>query len=496
MSILAAGVSFSVQLVSTVVLARLLTPNDFGVVTMVTTFSLLFCSFGLNGFSEVILQREGITHSLASNLFWINISVGATLSVVFACLGPLLAYFYHDPLVKVVTEGMSLTILAGSLSVVHQALLNRSTRFTVVAANTVVGNTLAVIVSILLALAGWGYWALVAGYVAQRISISIGAWILCSWIPGRPRRVPGTAAAMKFAMNVYSRFSFNYFMGNTDNLLVGWRFGAPALGFYKKAFDLFYLPANQLMSPMNAVAIATLSRFRNDRAYYQRHLLAGISFLAFVGMGVGADFTIVGQDMIRFILGPAWAESGRIFTFFGPGIGIMLCYSTHGWIHLSIGRPDRWFRWAVIEFLWTVSLFVIALRWGPKGVALAWTTSYFTLMLPAFWYAGKPIDFGVKPVLSVIWRFFSASVLAGCGTALLIHVVPLWATMAGAGGALARLVTDSLLFFALYLSAVIALHRGLAPIRQMARLILEMLPARSAKQTIISQRAATAESQV
>jgi PST family polysaccharide transporter len=479
-----------VQLISTVVLARLLTPNDFGVVTMVTTFSLLFCSFGLNGFSEVILQRDGITHSLASNLFWINIGAAVFLSLVFASLGPLLAYFYHDPLVKIVTVGMSLTILAGSLSVVHQALLNRATRFTVVAGNIVVGNTVAVIVSILLALAGWGYWALVAGYVAQRVSISIGVWILCRWIPGLPRRVSGTAAAVKFAMNVYSRFSFSYFQGNTDNLLVGWRFGAPALGFYKKAFDLFYLPANQLMAPMNAVAISTLSRFRHDRAYYERHLLSGISCLAFVGMGIGADFTIVGQDMIRLILGSAWAESGRIFTFFGPGIGVMLCYSTHGWIHLSIGRPDRWFRWAVIEFIWTVSLFLIALPWGPSGIALAWTASYFTLMLPAFWYAGKPIGFGVTPVLSVIWKFFAASVLAGCSAAWLVHVAPLFAAMPGARGAFARLVSNSLLFFALYLLAVVALHRGFEPIRQTARLIYEMLPERFVRQKVAAGRAA------
>ncbi len=103
-TLVASGASFCLQLISTVVLARLLTPNDFGVVTMVTTFSLLFCSFGLNGFSEVILQREDVTHSLASNLFWINFGAGVSLSIVFACLGPLMARFYHDPLVKSVAK--------------------------------------------------------------------------------------------------------------------------------------------------------------------------------------------------------------------------------------------------------------------------------------------------------------------------------------------------------------------------------------------------------
>ena len=88
----------------------------------------------------------------------------------------------------------------------------------------------------------------------------------------------------------------------------------------------------------------------------------------------------------------------------------MLLYNTHGWIHLSIGRPDRWFRWGVIEFLCTVGLFVIA-SLGTRGIALAWTISYFILMLPAFWYAGKPIGFGVAPVLAVVWKFFVAAVV-------------------------------------------------------------------------------------
>ena len=496
MTIVASGASFVVQLTSTVVLARLLTPNDFGIVTMVTTFCLLLCSFGLNGFSEVILQRDDVTHSLASNLFWINLGGSVVLTIVFACVGSLLAAFYHDPLVKNVTIAMSLMIFISSFAVVHQALLNRATRFTAVAANVVVARAVSTVVSIILALAGWGYWALVVGFISLPLSMSVGVWILCRWTPSLPRRAPGTGAAVKFAMNVYSHYGFSYCMNNTDNMLVGWRFGAPALGFYKKAFDLFYLPVNQVVSPISAVAVATLSRFKNDRAYYQRHLLAGISFLAFSGMALGGDLTLVGRDLIRCLLGPGWAESGRIFTFFGPGIGVMLLYNTHGWIHLSAGRPDRWFRWGVIEFLFTVSLFVVGLHWGPSGIASAWTVSYFVLILPAFWYAGKPIDFGVAPVLGVIWKFFAASVVAGCGAALLLHVAPLFPRVGGAPGAFVRAASDSLLFLALYICAVLAFHRGLAPIRQTGRLIKDFLPQRSAARVAVAEQPAIATTEV
>ena len=483
-TIFSSALSFAIQIAATMVLARLLTPADFGIVTMVTTFSLLLCSFGLNGFTELILQRENLTHSLVSNLFWINLTAGVLLTIMFAALGPLITVFYHDPLVKHVVEGMSLTIIASSFSVIHIALLNRAMRFTAVSTNNIVSRIVCVMVSIILALKGWNYWALVAGYIAQPISISIGAWVMCRWTPGLPRYGCGTRAALKFATNVYSHFSLNYFAGNADNLLVGWRFGAQALGFYKKAFDIFFLPLCQLLSPISAVVVTTLSRLKSERDRYQQYLLAGISVLAFVGMGVGAGFTVVSRDMIRLFLGPGWEETGRIFAFFGPGIGVMLLYNTHGWIHLSIGRPERWFRWGLIEVLCTVGLFLIALPWGPTGIALAWTVSFFVLLIPSLWYAGRPIGLGVGPVLTIIWKFFVASIVAAGTTAWLIHIMPQFEAMPGAVGALARLVSYSLVFATLYLAAVVALHRGLEPIRRAARLLGDLLPRRSERRSV------------
>jgi PST family polysaccharide transporter len=470
--------NFAVGIGSVVILARLLTPADFGIVTMVTTFSLLLRSFGLNGFTELIMQREEITDSLASNLFWINIGIGAILTLAFASSGRLLALFYHNAAVVPVTESMSLTIGIGCLGYIHTGLLQRAMRFRTTAIINLAGQVLQVIVSIVLAIAGWRYWALVWGSLTQTSVVALGALLACRWIPRRPGRASGTGSGLKFAMNVYSHFAFSYLTRNTDNLLVGWRFGARALGFYKRAYDLFVLPENQLLSPLSAVVVSTLSRVNRDREQFQRYFLRAISVLALLGMGIGADLALVGKDLIRFLFGPGWEEAGRIFALFGPGIGVMLLYNTHGWIHLSIGRPERWFRWGLMEFVCTVSLFLLMLRWGPSGVALAWTISYFLLMFPGFWYAGKPIGLGIGPVFAVIWKFFAASAVAGSGTFLFLRTVPGLATAVGAPGAVARMITASLVFFGLYLGGVIVLHGGLRPVTETGRLIRECLPER------------------
>jgi PST family polysaccharide transporter len=270
----------------------------------------------------------------------------------------------------------------------------------------------------------------------------------------------------------------NYFTRNLDNLLVGWRFGSQPLGFYKKAYDLFALPAGQL-SALTGVAVSTLSRLAGDPARHERYFLSALSTLAFVGMGLGAGLTLVGRDLVLLLLGSQWEESGRIFTFFGPGIGIILLYGTHGWIHLSIGRPDRWFRWGIVEFAVTGLLFLAGLRWGPAGIALAWVVSIWVLTVPALWYAGRPIHLGIATVISAVWKYVLASAMAGCASALIIRGIPSLTGASGWSGAIGRIVVVSFSFGVLYLCAVILFHRGCDPIRHVAALLHDMVPCRS-----------------
>jgi PST family polysaccharide transporter len=469
------GLGLAIQVISTMVLARLLTPKDFGLMTMVTTFSLLLMNFGLNGFTEAILQADDIDHGLVSNLFWINLGVGLLLTIGFAAAGSVLARFFGDPQVALVAVAISPTILITSLSVQHLALVKRAMRFSAVSANDVLARVVSVLVSIVLGWAGWGYWALVAGAIAFSVSTTLGAFYLCRWVPGLPQRRRGTGSLIQFALNAYGRFSVNYFARNFDNLLVGWRFGPISLGFYKKAYDLFALSASQSTAPLTNVAVSALSRFKGNPTKYKQHLLSALAVTGFLGMGLSADLTIVGKDLIRLLLGPGWESAGRIFTVFGPGIGVMLIYYIHGWIHLSIGRADRWFRWGIIEVTVTALLFLMGLPWGPMGIAAAWTISFWILTIPAFQYAGKPISLGVTPVLAVLWKYVLASLVAGSVCAVILPQISSLATASGSVGAVTRIATSSILLGILYLGAVVLLHRGCSPFHQVAAVVREAL---------------------
>lgn len=473
-----ATLSLALRVVPTVLMARLLTPADFGVVTMVTTFSLLLMSFGTSGFSEAVIQPKEMNRSQASNLFWISCSIGLILTVGFAASGPLLARFFRNPPVARVAGALSVAIFISGVATIHTALLKRGMWFIAVSVNDFVALVVYSAVGILLALRGWGYWALVGAIVTQAFSSTIGAWWLCRWIPGRPRRGVGTRSLLRFAANVYGRFSANYFARNFDNLLVGWRFNAAALGYYKKAYDLFALTASQVTGPLHQVALAALSRLNHDPTRFKRYLANTLGIVAFVGMAVGADLTLVGRDVVRLVLGPQWSEAGRIFELFGPGIGVMLLYSTVGWIHLSIGKPGRWLRWTLFESSATALLFVVALPWGPAGIAVAWSVSYCVLLIPAFWYAGRPIGFGVSALVAAVWRYVVAALLAGFAYTAITERMLTFSVAGNAAEALKLIATKSLLYAMLYLGAVIALHQGCDPLFQVIRLIRDMLPGR------------------
>ncbi len=473
MNIFSSVLSLAIQMAATVVLGRILAPRDFGLVAMVMTFSLLLANTPNNGFIDAMLQRKEMNEALASNLFWISTGIALALTGAFALAAPLVARFYNEQTVIRITVAMSLQILLTCAPTVHAALLRRAMVFPPLAMNDIVARAVGVVTSIVLGMAGWGFWALVAGQLSLSLSTALGVWILCPWAPKRPNAAE-TRDTLKFAGNIGVRYGFNYFVRNFDNLLVGWRFGANPLGYYKKAYDLFAMTLAQLVSANANVAVSALSRVREDRALWTRYVLGAVGMLAFIGMALAGDLTLVGKDVIRVLLGPNWGTAGWIFTFFAPAIGIMLVNGVHGWIHVSLGHADRWLKWGIFEWVVTCGMFLAGLPWGPQGVAVAWSVSFWVLTLPSIWYAGRPIDFGMMPVVRVIWRYTLASLAAGVAAyAALAHSAWLL-RLDGTGGAALRIGCVTVLFDALYLVAVIVLHRGPKPLRTMITLIGEL----------------------
>ena len=465
---------YAVQTISTIILARLLTPNDFGMVAMITVFSMLLVNFGVNGFTEAIIQEKEINHRQMSTLFWVNFAMNTLIALIFVAISPFLAKFYREPRIGLVGVVMAAPIFFTGLSTEHMALLKRNMRFRRIAAIDIGASIISVSIAIVMAIGGWEYWAVVSRQVIVFMLSAVGAWILCRWSPGLPRLGVGVRSMVRFALNTYANFCLTYFNRNVDKLLIGKYFGSEPLGNYDRAYHLSSILPNQLTVPLANVAFATLSRLRDEPERYRYYYGRVISTLALISFPLSAVLTIVGKDLIVLILGSQWEEAGVIFTALGPGIGMTILYSTHGWLHISLGRADRWFRWGIIAFIATVIFYLIGLPFGPLGVAIAYSASSYILIIPALIYAGKPI----KLTYRFFWRsmgiYFLPAVAAACICWFVTHCLNAF----GEWNILLRIVVPSILCLIIYLAFVVSFHRSVEPLLQFVRLFQEMISVR------------------
>jgi PST family polysaccharide transporter len=456
-TILSRIIDHSTQLIGTIILARLLTPEDFGLVAMITAISGFFMLFRDLGLTDATVQSEKITHLQISTLFWINLIFSAIIMIVFCLSAPFIAWFYNDPRLKVITIISSMTFLLAGLSTQHTALLRRNLSFQKIAMIEIISIALSTIGSILIALNGYGYWALVWRPIISSFFLTIGVWIVCEWKPGSPGYDKSILPMVKFGANTLGYYIVNYFSRNADKALIGWKFGPGPLGYYHKAFHLFVAPINQIVIPLQSVAVSALSKLRNDPEKYQRYFLKALTLLTFISVPVSAFTASVSKDIIMLLLGSKWIQTAEIFSILGWGAGIQIIYSTQGWIYVSLGKADRWFRWGVYSSLFTIASFIIGLPFGPKGIALSYTISLYILVIPAMVYAVKPIN--IKPILLLqsIWKYYLSAIVA----AIACHQISVYMNSMNL---IIKIINELVIYISIYLLTIVILYRSMQPL--------------------------------
>jgi len=390
-TMVAQAVKFSLQMCSTVVLARLLTPQDYGLIAMVTIVTGFVMMFKDMGLSMATVQRAEINHAQISTLFWINVILSLGVMLVTAALAPAIAWFYHEPRLTWITLALASAFIFGGLTVQHQALLRRQMRFGALAVVEIVSMLAGIVTAIIAALYEAGYWSLVLMQLATAITSAIGVWVACGWRPSLPPvRRSGVRPMLAFGGHL-TGFSFvNYFARNADNLLIGKFWGPGPLGLYAKAYNLLMLPLRQINAPLSAVAIPALSRLQNEPEQYRNYYLKAISIIALVTMPFVMFLIVMSKDVIQLILGPQWVEAAPIFTFLGVAALLQPIANTSGWLFISQGRANHMLQWGLIGGILAIVSIVIGLPWGALGVAACYAITGFCIRTPLlFWFVGR-----------------------------------------------------------------------------------------------------------
>jgi PST family polysaccharide transporter len=356
--------------VMTVVLARLLTPADFGLVVMVTAFTGFGQTFADLGLSEATIQRQEISHDQVSALFWINVAIGLGLMLVTIGLAPVLAWFYRQPRLKEITFVLSLTFLIGGLRVQHSALLQRQMRFLAVAIRDVLAYAVAVPTVIIMAWRGAGYWALVA-YPLTFNSVAVAfTWIMVRWIPSLPRRGAKVGSLLAFGGNVAGSNLVYYLDRSIDSILVGWYWGASPLGLYSRAYNLLLRPVNQLNAPLSAIMVPSFSRLQNDPERFARYYLRAANLITWIATPVFAFLFVAAKPVIILVLGHQWREAAPVFQILSIAALAQLLFSPTNWLLVCRGQSGRLLKLFLILSPIFVGSYIVGLPFGIKGVAL------------------------------------------------------------------------------------------------------------------------------
>jgi PST family polysaccharide transporter len=405
------GAKFVLHTGSTVALARLLTPQDYGLIAMVlavTNFVRIFRDVGL---SMATVQRAEISHAQISTLLWINTAVGVGLAALTAALAPMVAWFYGESRLTTVTMMLSIMFIFSGLTVQHQALLKRHMRFMALATIEVGAMAVGVGAAIVAAVCGAQYWSLVFMNVAVAAAMAVGVWIAARWRPGWPRLRSGICSMLVFGGNVTGFHLVNYFARNADNILLGRFWGPQVLGLYSRAYSLLMLPLSQMTWPLTSVAMPALSRLQDDPERYASYYTKLVQLLSFVSMPLIVFLAVCSKNVIHLLLGEQWLGTSGIFQILAITAFIQPVWSTMGVVLLSLGQSGRTLRFGIFHSSVVVASFAIGIRWGAIGVASAYTVAEYLILFPSVWYCFRRTPITVAALIRTIARPTIASLV-------------------------------------------------------------------------------------
>lgn len=460
---LSQGVQITCQLLSVIVLSRLLVPEDFGIIAMSAPVLALINVFKDFGLLQAIVQKKDLTYGQLNALFWINGAITLAVAMVLVAIAPVVAVFYGDPRVGPVLMAMALPVLATGLSAQQTALLNRQMNFTVLSVITALQALTSLGVAFTWALVAPSYWALFGGFfVGTLVSMGI-AWSTCGWVPQRPARAAGVGGMLGFGANV-TGFNLSAFVSrNLDNILIGRVWGSAELGLYDRAYKLLLFPLEQVANPLGRVMIPVLSQVRDEPERYSRAFFRVLNLMQFALLPGIAAAVAMADTAIPFLLGDRFAEAAPIFAALGFSGLMQVSMNPTGWLFISQGRSREFLQWGLVSAIVTAVAISIGVTLSTFHVAAFVSASTLVKMVPLWWLITRrgPIT------LDTVLRLGLPMAFAGLLCVPVVHVAAGYLP----DPALWKLVSGTVLSYAVYTGVVCLFPVGRAALADM-RLIL------------------------
>lgn len=412
----------------TVYLARLIGPESFGFVGMLTIFMLLAESVVSNGFSSALVQRsQQMTEDDACTVFWVNLGWGGVMYAALYIAAPWIAQFYRQPELVEIARVLFLVVIINTFTVVARAKLTIAVDFKSQAIANTIATLLSSALAVLLAQRGYGYWALVWLMVSKALLASAGVWWFCRWLPQWRFRRASFAALFGFGSKLMLAGFVATIVNNLYVALIGRFYNAAQVGFYTQATNLSNYLYQFIASSLQGVTYPIMTSIKEDRerlvSIYKQ--LISITILVCLPMLVG--FAAIADDVVLLFLGEQWLPTVPVLVALCIARTVTPICAINMNILNAVGRSDLFLKVDLSKLPITLGALFIALPYGIQGLAWASVCTSFIAFFINAWFPGKMFGFGGFAQLRLALPYIAASALMF----FVVYFVPLDASYAG-----------------------------------------------------------------
>ena len=401
---------------SIVVLARLLSPEEFGVAAMAGVLLNLFTLVGDWGLTTASTQRVSLDDDQLSNLFWINSAVAVLLAAATAALSPLLALAFREPRVAGAALLLSIVLIAIGLGAQHEARMRRRLEYGSLQIIRVVAHGIGIAVGVISAIMGAGFWALIAMHVSTQCVRTVLYWSVSGWKPRRPQKSVEVGPIVRFACGLVPSRLLLYLSRNSGPVVLGMAAGAADLGLYNRSHTAVMTPLSYLLEPLEQVVPSSLSRLQEDPTAFRRLFSQTMMIAAFGGCGILGLVAAEAPAYVSLLLGDQWLSAIPLVRWLTlAGFASVIGKAT-GWVLVPLGAARKLVNVRIIRAVVSVAGVIVGWQWGAVGVAAGYSSATVLSLLGEVVYAARGTPLRIRTLIEAVWRpmlctLFAVSVL-------------------------------------------------------------------------------------
>ena len=373
----------------TLILARLLTPSDYGIIGIATLVIGLARMVESMGLSQALIQTDEDVEEAANVVFWSNLGLSGLLYLVVFLTAPFAADFFAEPRVILVLRVMGLQLVLSAFDDVQEALLQRNFQFQQLVGRRLIPALTPAVVSIPLAVAGFGYWSLVAGTLSGTVLGVVLLWKISDWRPRFRFNLRTAELLLGFGAFVAIESLQGWALNFGDNLAAGHFLGVENLGYYNLGFTLTVIVIGYAITPLTSVAYSAFSRLKTDSEELQRLFIDSTRMLAMVVFPLALGLSLVAEPVVSVVLGTKWLGTIPVIRVLAimPGLSWIIVLNPQ--LYRALGRPDIMPKFHIATLIYIIPAYIISAQFGLIAFCLSRASVGFIFYIPHIWLSIK-----------------------------------------------------------------------------------------------------------